>query len=124
MDAGAKTILVVDDQEGVRQLLFEILHTEGFYVATAADGQEALEMMVSLSPAILIIDMKMPGMSGLDVLKELQKKGSNCLSIMMTAYGELEIVKEALQLGVTHFINKPFDIDEFRQVIQKALQEL
>jgi two-component system response regulator (stage 0 sporulation protein F) len=123
MGAGDPKILVVDDQEGVRQLIYEILDREGLQVITAANGYEALELLETIFPVLLLIDMKMPGISGLDVLKEIRNRGYSCLPIMMTAYGELEIIKEAAQLGVIHFINKPFDIDEFSQLIKKVLEE-
>lgn len=118
MEAYTKSILVVDDQEGVCQLLQELLASEGFSVNTASNGYEALEQIEKAHPGILIIDMKMPGMSGIDVLIALQDMEHDCLIIMMTAYGELEIVREAAKLGVSHFITKPFDIDELRGLIK------
>lgn len=124
MEAYAKSILVVDDQEGVCQLLQELLICEGFQVATACNGYEALEQIKTLRPDILLIDMKMPGMSGIDVLTALQDIEHNCLPIMMTAYGELEIIKEAERLGVSQFITKPFDIDELRQIIRRVTENL
>ena len=124
MGAGANTILVVDDQDGVRQLLYALLSSEGFQVATAGNGYEVLEYFEAFSPELLIIDMKMPGMSGLDVLKELKNREQHCVPIMMTAYGELEIIKEAMELGVNYFINKPFDIDRLRQFIKKVLKDV
>lgn len=124
MKAGAVTVLVVDDQDGIRQLLYEILISEGFKVKTASNGYKALELLETSPPVILIIDMKMPGMSGLEVLKKIKEEGYKCLPILMTAYGELEIVKDAAALGVSHFINKPFDIDQFRQLIFHVADEL
>lgn len=123
MGIAEKSILVVDDQDGVCQLLQELLTDEGFQVTTACNGYQALEIMETLSPAILIIDMKMPGMSGIDVLKVVQEKKLKCRPIMMTAYGEL-IIKEAGKLGVEYFINKPFDIDELRTLIRGVAQEI
>jgi len=124
MEACTKSILVVDDQDGVCQLLQELLASEGFKVTTACNGFEALEMIKTLRPDILLIDMKMPGMSGIDVLTTLQDMEHNCLPIMMTAYGELEIIKEAERLGVSHFITKPFDIDELRQLMRRVIESL
>ena len=118
MKADVKSILVVDDQEGVCQLLQELLVSEGFCVDTARNGYEALDKFRKAPPGILIIDMKMPGMSGIEVLTALQDIEHDCLLIMMTAYGELEIIKEAGALGVSHFITKPFDIDELRRLIR------
>ncbi|NLO90214.1 MAG: response regulator [Clostridia bacterium] len=111
-------MLVVDDQEGIRQLLFEILTAEGFVVQLAANGIEALNSIEQYEPDIIIVDMKMPGISGLEVIKELKGKGYKGCIILMTAYGELEIVNEAEKLGVKYQINKPFDIDDLLQLIR------
>lgn len=122
MVAEVKTVLIVDDQDGVRQLLQELLVNEGFQVSTACNGYQALEVINADFPDILLIDMKMPGMSGLDVLKALQDRDCRCFSIMMTAYGELDIIKEAKKLGVSLCITKPFDIDELRQIIKRVAE--
>jgi len=120
MESVEHTILVVDDQDGVRQLLYEVLQSEGYTVRLASNGCQALKIIEEFNPQVILIDMKMPGMSGLDVLKELDRIKYQGIYVMMTAYGELEIVNEASQLGVKHFINKPFDIDELREIIEKA----
>lgn len=122
MVPGASSILVVDDQDGVRQLLLEILRGEGFNVSSASNGFEAMDALENSCPDLILVDMKMPGMSGLDVLREIKQRRYPCLPIMMTAYGELEIANEAMKLGVKHFINKPFDIDDFRQAIRDVLE--
>ncbi|KUK11149.1 MAG: Response regulator receiver protein [Clostridia bacterium 41_269] len=115
------SILVVDDQEGIRQLLSELLTAEGFDVRLASNGMEALNSVEEkCDPNIIIIDMKMPGISGLDVVKELKGRGYKGIFILMTAYGELEIVDEAIKLGVEYHINKPFDIDDLLQLIRNV----
>ncbi|MHB1420614.1 MAG: response regulator, partial [Bacillota bacterium] len=74
-------------------------------------------------PAVMVMDMKMPGMNGLEVLEELKRIPYNGPVIMMTAYGELEIVNQAKKLGVSHYITKPFDIDEMRSLVEQVLSE-
>ena len=123
MDSSAVTVLVVDDQEGVRQLLMEVLRSEGFNVTSASNGYEAMDALEEVSPDLILVDMKMPGMNGLDVLREIKSREISCLPIMMTAYGELEIANEAMGLGVKNFINKPFDIDDLRKVVRDVLEE-
>lgn len=113
-------ILVVDDQEGIRQLLYEVLQSEGYVVEVAESGSDALKAVEEFNPDILIIDMKMPGMSGLDVLKLLDERNCDVKPIIMTAYGELEIINEASQLGVKHYINKPFDIEDLLEIIKEV----
>lgn len=122
MDSKVTTILVVDDQDGVRQLLMEILRGEGFEVSSVSNGYEALEALEKKCPDLILVDIKMPRMNGLDLLREIKNKGYPCLPVMMTAYGELEIANEAMELGVRHFINKPFDIDDFRKAIREVLK--
>jgi len=122
MDSEVTTILVVDDQDGVRQLLLEILRGEGFKVSSASNGYEALEELEKECPDLILVDIKMPRMNGLDLLREIKTRGYPCLPVMMTAYGELEIANEAMELGVRHFINKPFDIDDFRRAIRDVLK--
>lgn len=114
-------ILVVDDQLGVRRLLYEAFNEQGFRVEMAANGPEALEMIGRERPDVILMDMKMPGMSGLEVLRVLKDQDWEPKVILMTAYGELEIVSEAMALGVTEYVTKPFDINEVRNMVRKIL---
>lgn len=116
-------LLVVDDQMGVRRLLFEAFKEEGFAVELAASGQEALEKVKADMPVLILMDMKMPGMNGLETLHEIKKITDDVLVIMMTAYGELEIVAEAMKLGIKEYVTKPFDINELRGLVKKVIAE-
>ncbi len=115
------TILVVDDQEGIRFLLKEVFKGGKYRVVTAADGAEALTKWEEWGPDLVLLDMKMPGLDGLDVLRKLAEKHRQVPVIMMTAYGELQIVEEALGLGAKGYITKPFDILELRQTVDTIL---
>ncbi|HBI03004.1 MAG TPA: two-component system response regulator [Paenibacillaceae bacterium] len=116
-----KKVLVVDDQYGIRVLLYEVFGKEGYDTFQAANGKQALEIVVDESPDMVILDMKIPGMDGLEILKEIKKINKEIKVIMMTAYGELDMIKEATDLGaITHF-TKPFDIDELRMAVNKQL---
>ncbi len=116
-----KKVLIVDDQYGIRVLLFEVFGKEGYQTFQAANGKQALEIVVNESPDLVILDMKIPGMDGLEILKEIKKIDASMKVIMMTAYGELDMIKEATELGaLTHF-TKPFDIDELRMAVNKQL---
>ncbi|NLJ99696.1 MAG: response regulator [Clostridia bacterium] len=113
-------VLVVDDQGGIRQLLQEILRSEDYDVKLASNGYEALGVIEGFNPHIIVIDMKMPGMNGLEVIREIKSRDiGHGVFIMMTAYGELEIVNEAASLGVKYYINKPFDIGDLLNLIKK-----
>ncbi|MBO8165340.1 MAG: response regulator [Brevibacillus sp.] len=116
-----KKILVVDDQYGIRILLYEVLGKEGYATFQAANGKQALEIVQKESPHLVILDMKIPGMDGIEILKHIKSIDKNIKVIMMTAYGELDMIKEATQLGaLTHF-TKPFDIDELRHAVNQQL---
>ena len=121
---GEKAVLVVDDQDGVRQLLYEVLQTSGFNVYSASNGNEAIDRIEQHDPDIVLLDMKMPGKSGIEVLKELNKREFLGKCILMTAYGELDIINEAEELGVKHQIDKPFDINDLQDVVNKVCQEI
>lgn len=114
-----KKILIVDDQKGVRRLLEELFKKDGWEVELAADGKEAVEKADKFLPDIILMDMKMPNMSGLEASQIILKKYNNLDIIMMTAYGEMDVVKEALDAGVKRCITKPFDIIDLRNTVNQ-----
>lgn len=116
-----KKILVVDDQYGIRVLLCEILQKDGYKMFDAANGVQALKIVDQEKPDLVLLDMKIPGMDGLEILKRIKADNPQVDVIMMTAYGELNLINEAMSLGaITHFA-KPFDIDDIREVIKNSL---
>ncbi|GAE27886.1 sporulation initiation phosphotransferase [Halalkalibacter wakoensis JCM 9140] len=116
-----KKILVVDDQYGIRVLLCEILQKDGYKMFDAANGVQALKIVEQDTPDLVLLDMKIPGMDGLEILKRIKEDHPHVDVIMMTAYGELNLINEAMSLGaITHFA-KPFDIDDIREVIKNSL---
>jgi CheY-like chemotaxis protein len=115
-------LLVTDDREGIRHLLKEVLEVFGYQVYTAATGQEALDMLKSAKIDLVFLDMKMTGMDGLETLKAIKKSVQAPRVIMMTAYQDANIIKEAIRWGANGFIAKPFDLNSLHEVIAKALQ--
>jgi two-component system response regulator (stage 0 sporulation protein F) len=87
-------ILIVDDQKGVRRLLEELFKKDDWKVHMAADGREAIEQVENFVPDIVLMDMKMPNMNGLEASQKILEKHSGLTIIMMTAYGEMEVVKK------------------------------
>jgi two-component system, response regulator, stage 0 sporulation protein F len=117
-----RKILIVDDQNGIRVLLVEVFNSEGYKTYQASNGKLALEIVKRESPDLVLLDMKIPGMDGLDILKHIKQIDPSMKVIMMTAYGELDMIKEATDLGALMHFTKPFDIDELRIVVNHHLK--
>ncbi|MFD2446803.1 response regulator [Bacillus sp. CGMCC 1.16607] len=114
-------ILIVDDQFGIRILLNEVFQKEGYQTFQAANGVQALEIVKQHSPDLVLLDMKIPGMDGIEILKRMKVIDPDIRVIIMTAYGELDMIQEAKDLGaLTHFA-KPFDIDDIRAAVKEHL---
>lgn len=112
-------LLIVDDQFGIRILLSEVFQKAGFETYQAANGIQALEIVKEQNPDLVLLDMKIPGMDGLEILKRMKTINKDIRVIIMTAYGELDMIQEAKELGaITHFA-KPFDIHEIRDVVKQ-----
>lgn len=112
-------LLIVDDQFGIRILLSEVFQKAGYETYQAANGIQALEIVKEQNPDLVLLDMKIPGMDGLEILKRMKTINKDIRVIIMTAYGELDMIQEAKELGaITHFA-KPFDIDEIRDVVKQ-----
>jgi DNA-binding NtrC family response regulator len=116
-------ILIVDDEEAQRKQLAGFLEKQGFYVAIAESGEKALEISQNRYFEIALLDLKMPGISGLDLLKKLKELNPEIQIIMMTAYGTVETAVEAMKQGAYHYVNKPINLDELKLNINKALEK-
>lgn len=118
-----KKLLIVDDQMGIRILLLEVFATEGYDTFQAANGRAALDIVTKHRPDLVLLDMKIPGMDGLEILKKIKEYDRSIKVIMMTAYGELDMIKEATDLGALMHFTKPFDIDEMRLAVNMQISE-
>lgn len=116
-------ILVVDDEEGARELFNAILTDEGYDVQLADSGATALSLFRNNPFNLVITDIKMPVMDGLQLLQEIRKIGSKTDVIMVTAYGEVESYLKAMSLGAAEYINKPIRIKELKRIVHKVLTE-
>jgi two-component system, response regulator, stage 0 sporulation protein F len=114
----SEKVLIVDDQFGIRVLLKEVFEKDGYETYDASNGKLALELIEEKKPDLILLDMKIPGMDGLEILREIRNRDLNVNVIMMTAYGELEMINEAKKLGAIAHFAKPFDIDEVRRKIR------
>jgi two-component system response regulator (stage 0 sporulation protein F) len=116
-----KKVLIVDDQNGIRILLMEVFNSEGYTTMQAPNGKVALEIVRNDAPDLVLLDMKIPGMDGLEILKHIKEINPEIKVIMMTAYGELDMIKQATDLGALMHFTKPFDIDEMRLAVNSHL---
>lgn len=114
-------ILIVDDEASMRELLERLLTKEGYDVLPAADGEEALELAIDTRPDIVLTDLKMPRMGGMELLQGLAEEGIDAAVIIMTAYGTLRGAVEAMKLGAEAYIHKPFEIDEILLTVERVL---
>jgi len=114
-----KRILVVDDEENTRIGLSKLLSQEGFEVESAANGNDALDLLGQQKVNLVISDINMPDMNGLVFLRELSRKFPSTSVIMITAYGGVESYLEAMNLGAYEYLHKPVRMDELRSVMKK-----
>jgi two-component system nitrogen regulation response regulator NtrX len=114
-------VLVVDDQVGICRFLEEALREANYHAISLSDSQLVLTKIHDFKPDIILLDMKMPRKSGLEVLREILEEKLTIPVIFMTAYGELQHINEARAMGIQYFLNKPFDISNLELLIQVAL---
>jgi DNA-binding NtrC family response regulator len=114
-------ILVIDDEESIRDLLKDFLEAKGFQVAVASDGESGLKLLKVDTFDLILLDLMMPGISGLDVLRERAASKINIPSIVITAHATVQTAVEAVKLGAFEYITKPFNLEELYMVIKKAL---
>ncbi|MGH7766148.1 MAG: sigma-54-dependent transcriptional regulator [Candidatus Binatia bacterium] len=122
MKSFEETILVVDDDPDIREVTKDRLESLGYRVLAAAGGKEGLDLLAKQSPQMVLLDIEMPGMSGLEVLKEIRARAMDVTVVMITAYGTIERAVQAMKEGAYDFIPKPFDPEHIALIVQKALE--
>ena len=119
-----ETILVVDDSTDIQSFLDEyVLTPQGYRVLAAGDGVAGLEVALAENPDLILLDLQMPRMTGLQMLTELRKTDSRSPVIFMTMHGSESVAVEVFRLGVRDYLTKPFTIQQVTQAIDRALQE-
>ncbi len=116
------TILVIDDEETMRNACQQVLSKSGYHTETSADGADGLRKVRELPPDLVLIDLKMPGISGMEVLEKIRKIDSTIISIVITGYATIESAVEAMKRGAYDFLPKPFTPDELRIIIKRGLE--
>ena len=116
------SVLVVDDELGPRESMRMILRPL-FEVKTASNGQEALQCLQQEKIDLITLDLKMPGLSGLDVLREIKKMNVEAAVIIITAYGTLTNAHEAIRYGAVDFISKPYNATDILSVVRRTVEQ-
>lgn len=113
-------LLLVDDEQDIREVTSLVIRDQGFDVHTAEDGAQGFEMVEQLSPQIVITDVKMPRMGGIELLRKVKERYEDIEVIVITAFGEMDLAIEALQLDASDFINKPVDDTALQLALSRA----
>ncbi len=119
----AARLLVVDDEESIREVLVDFLTIEGYRVTAVSDGHQALERLEKESFDAVLLDMKMPGMDGLELLEHLQTAAPRAFAIMMTGFGTVETAIAAMKRGAFDYILKPFKVQDVIRLVERGLRE-
>ncbi|MEM7531477.1 MAG: response regulator, partial [Chloroflexota bacterium] len=117
----ASTILVIDDERNMRWVLEQALEKAGYDVVTAEDGQSGLLAFARNAVDLVLLDLKMPGQDGLSVLRTLRQRSAGVPMILMTAYATVPTAIEALKIGATDYIRKPFDLETVLTKVHDAI---
>ncbi|MBT4139951.1 MAG: sigma-54-dependent Fis family transcriptional regulator [Candidatus Latescibacteria bacterium] len=115
-------ILITDDDLSIRTMLQKVLEKEGYSVITALDGEEGVELAASESPDLILLDLGLPGINGLEALRQIKKNDPDMAAIMITAEGSIESAVSAMKTGARNYITKPFNTDEIRLIVSETLE--
>jgi len=107
----SKKIVVIDDEPDISKMVTDFLIGAGYAAYYALNGTDGLALIEKEQPDLVLLDIGMPGMDGLEVLREIRKKNSPLQVVILSAYKEVETVKKALELGVSEYITKPINLD-------------
>ncbi|MDD4895943.1 MAG: response regulator, partial [Atribacterota bacterium] len=116
-------IMVVDDEESIRMMLQRVLSGQQYEIDEAANGAEALAKVQKEKYRIILLDLRMPEMNGLQVIEKMKEMDINTPIIMMSAYGTVPEAVEAMKLGAMDYLVKPFDLDELKMTLERIIRQ-
>lgn len=117
------SILIVDDEQSYRQLLSLVFEGDGHTIRTASNGREAVELVNEEAPDVIVSDVRMPDMDGIEMLRAVRETHADLGVIFMTAHASVESAREAFKLGADDFVTKPFDVEELKLIVKKTLEK-
>jgi DNA-binding NtrC family response regulator len=120
---GTPVLIVVDDEPGILRLIDRFARKLGFDVTAAGSGQEALERLQTQKAAVALVDLRMPDVDGLEVLRRIRAADPDCQVILMTGHASIETAIEAIKHGATDYLSKPFDFDRLESLLTRVLKE-
>lgn len=115
-------VLIVDDEEAIRDILSRVLDSEGYKCTVAADGREALQKSSGQEFDVVLLDIRMPELSGMEVLPQIVADHPDACVLMTTAVGDAPTAVEALNLGACDYLTKPFNLDDLSTRVEEALE--
>jgi response regulator RpfG family c-di-GMP phosphodiesterase len=119
---GSREVLIVEDEVDVRQILAELFEALGYACRVATNGQEGLEAFISHRPAVVVTDMRMPVMGGMDLVVRIREIDLDAALLVLSAHGDVKMAVECLKAGADDFLTKPFDLDEVAMAAERALE--
>jgi DNA-binding NtrC family response regulator len=120
--ADQEKILIIDDEEIVRDSCIHILAKGNYKIVTAQNGEEGLEILESFKPDLALVDLKMPGLSGYEVLDRIHEYDPTIVTIVITGFATVDAAVESMKKGTYDFLPKPFKPDELRLIVQRGLE--
>ena len=123
MTNGKSQVLVVDDEEAICQLISHLLEQEGFVPLVALDGKTALQQLRTASPDVLIVDLKLPDLDGLEILRQAKALDEDLPVVILTAHAEVHGAVEAMRAAAFDYLAKPYDHQELVRVVRRALAQ-
>ena len=120
----AQKILLVDDEEGIRKVLGLSLTDSGYQVFTAESGEEALHVFRKMQPSVVLTDIKMPGMEGIELLQKIKEESADTEVIMLTGHGDMDLAIQSLKFEATDFVTKPINDDSLEIALKRANERI
>ncbi len=117
----AASVLIVDDEPNIRLMFETALHSAGYDTYEASDGASALDRIHELSPDVILLDLKMPGMDGMETLRQIRERGNDTAVVMVTAHGSIADAVAAMKLGAVDFLTKPVTPDCLRRLVREVI---